>query len=148
MVCSGKILRAYVQLDEGDVCRYSKLRISYETAYTHPNEEEHDTTMDVIHILIVYVVGPLIDYVENKLQNRKTVKEYIHRLLKEVIILIAIPLDPNLPKPIVKKLALKVKVPQPSLRKRSGHDDIEMKMGNWFCPKCDFMNSAKNHNFL
>lgn len=148
VVCSGKRLRAYVQLDEGDVCSSCKLRSSCETAYALPREEEPATTMDVIRILMVYGLDPLIGSAENKLHKRKTVKESIRKLLKEVVRLSAIPLDPNLPKPVVKKPAPKVKVPQPPPRKRVGRDDIEMKRGDWLCPKCDFMNFAKNHNCL
>lgn len=148
VVCSAKRLRAYVQLDEGDVCSSCKLRSSCETAYTLPREEEPATTMDVMRILMVYGLDPLIDSAENKLHKRKTVKESIRKLLKEVVRLSAIPLDPNLPKPVVKKPSPKVKVPQPPPRKRVGRDDIEMKRGDWLCPKCDFMNFAKNHNCL
>ena len=47
----------------------------------------------------------------------------------------AIPLVPNLPKQVVKKPTPKEKVPQPPPRKSMGHDGIEMKRGDWICPK-------------
>ena len=47
----------------------------------------------------------------------------------------AVPIDPNLPPPIIKKPPPKVKQPPPPPKKRVGRDDIEMKKGDWLCPK-------------
>ena len=54
-----------------------------------------------------------------------------------------IPLDPNLPKPVVKKPSPKVKVSQPPPRKRVGRVVIKMKRRDWLCPKCDFIQLCK-----
>ncbi|CAK7340719.1 unnamed protein product [Dovyalis caffra] len=48
------------------------------------------------------------------------------------------------PPPVIKRTPPKVKQPPPTPKKRVGRDDIEMKKGDWLCPKCDFMNFAKN----
>ncbi|KAL0449549.1 UNVERIFIED_CONTAM: Zinc finger protein VAR3, chloroplastic [Sesamum latifolium] len=74
----------------------------------------------------------------------KTVKTVVRKLLHEVVKLSAVPIDPNLPPPIIKRPPPKVKQPPPPPKKRVGRDDIEMKKGDWLCPKCDFMNFAKN----
>ena len=62
-------------------------------------------------------------------------KGYIRKLLKEVVRMSAIPLDPNLPIPVVKNRTPKEKVPQPPSRQSVGHDDIEIKRGDWLCLK-------------
>jgi hypothetical protein len=112
-----------------------KLRISCEITYTLPHEEYPATIIDVMLILMVYGLDPLIHSSENKLHKREAMKIYFQNLLKEVVILSAIPLDPNLPKPIVNKPTLKEKVPQHPPRKSMGHEDIEMNKGDWLCPK-------------
>jgi hypothetical protein len=117
------------------VCRSCKLRSSSDIAYTLPHEEYPATTIYVMLILMVYGLDPLIHSTENKLHKRKAMKEYFQKLLKKVVILSAIPLDPNLPKPIVNKPTPKEKVPQPPPRKSMGHENIEMNRGDWLCPK-------------
>ena len=84
---------------------------------------------------MVYGLDPLIHSALKKLHKRKVVKRSFRKLLKEVVRLSAIPLDPNLPKPDIKNPTPKVKVPQPPPRKSMGHDDIEVKRGDWLCPK-------------
>eukprot|EP01018_Ginkgo_biloba_P017804 Gb_13912 [translate_table: standard] len=148
VVCSGKRLRAYVHLDEGDVCSTCKLRASCEKAYIIPRQDDGARTIDVMRILLTYGLDPLIGSAENKLHARKTVKTSVCKLLKEVVKISATPIDPDLPKPVFTRPPPKVKQPPPPPRKRVGRDDIEMKKGDWLCPKCDFMNFAKNHNCL
>ncbi|GLJ53753.1 hypothetical protein SUGI_1147060 [Cryptomeria japonica] len=146
VVLSGKRLRAYVHLDEGDVCSSCKLRNSCVSAYISPSQEDFEArTMDVTRILMIYGLDPLINKAENKLHKKKAVKTAICRLLKEIFRLSAIPLDPNFPKPVFKRPPSKVKEPQPPPRKRVGRDDVEMKKGDWLCLKCDFLNFAKNN---
>ncbi|KAJ6762751.1 ZINC FINGER PROTEIN [Salix purpurea] len=80
--------------------------------------------------------------------SSKLLRKHVHLdegdLLHEVVKLAAVPIDPNLPPPVIKRPPPKVKQPPPPPRKRVGRDDIEMKRGDWLCPKCDFMNFAKN----
>ncbi|KAL0387468.1 UNVERIFIED_CONTAM: hypothetical protein Sradi_2628600 [Sesamum radiatum] len=65
----------------------------------------------------------------------KTVKTVVRKLLHEVVKLSAVPIDPNLPPPVIKRPPPKVKQPPPPPKKRVGRDDIEMKKGDWLCPK-------------
>ncbi|OVA15020.1 zinc finger protein [Macleaya cordata] len=145
VVFSAKMLRKYVHLDEGDVCSSCSLRSSCEKAYLLARKEDEARTLDVIRILLTFGFDPIKGSVENKpLLKMKSVKTVVRKLLHEVVKLSAVPIDPNLPPPIIKKPPPKVKQPPPPPKKRVGRDDIEMKKGDWLCPKCDFMNFAKN----
>ncbi|XP_010528889.1 PREDICTED: uncharacterized protein LOC104805882 [Tarenaya hassleriana] len=145
VVFSGKLLRKRVRLDEGDVCSSCSLRNSCEKAFLLTNKEDEARTIDLMRILFAYGFDPLHGPVTNKdLLKKKSVKNVIRKLIHEVVKLSAVPIDPNLPPPVIKKPPPKVKQPPPPPKKRVGRDDIEMKKGDWLCPKCDFMNFAKN----
>ncbi|XVE89671.1 hypothetical protein DITRI_Ditri20bG0014600 [Diplodiscus trichospermus] len=145
VVFSAKLLRKRVHLDEGDVCSSCSLRNSCEKAYLLSNKEDEARTIDVMRVLFTYG----FDYVNGSVVNesvlkQKSVKNVVRKLLYEVVKLSAVPIDPNLPPPVIKKSPPKLKQPPPPPKKRVGRDDIEMKKGDWLCPKCDFMNFAKN----
>ncbi|KAG6430347.1 hypothetical protein SASPL_108412 [Salvia splendens] len=145
VVYSAKLLRKYVHLDEGDVCSSCSLRGSCEKAYLLTNKEDEARTMDVMRMLLAYGFDPIDGSVENRsLLKMKSVKTIVRKLLHDVVKLSAVPIDPNLPPPVIKKPPPKVKQPPPPPKRRVGRDDIEMKKGDWLCPKCDFMNFAKN----
>ncbi|WMV11977.1 hypothetical protein MTR67_005362 [Solanum verrucosum] len=145
VVFSSKLLRKHVHLDEGDVCSSCNLRSSCERAYLLTNKEDEARTMDVMRVLLTYGFDTINGSVVNEsLMKKKSVKTVVRKLLHEVVKLSAVPIDPNLPPPVFKKPPPKVKQPPPPPRKRVGRDDIEMKKGDWLCPKCDFMNFAKN----
>lgn len=71
----------------------------------------------------------------------KSVKTVVRKLLHEIVKLSAVPIDPNLPPPVIKKPPPKVKQPPPPPKKRVGRDDVEMKKGDWLCPKYGFSNT-------
>ncbi|CAH8360808.1 unnamed protein product [Eruca vesicaria subsp. sativa] len=145
VVFSGKLLRKRVHLDEGDVCSSCSLRNSCEKAFLLTNKEDEARTLDLMKILFTYGFDPLSDTVANKsLLKKKSVKTVVRKLLHEVVKLGRVPIDPNLTPPVIKKAPLKVKQPPPPPKRRVGRDDVEMKKGDWLCPKCDFMNFAKN----
>ncbi|XP_055816734.1 DNA polymerase zeta catalytic subunit [Solanum dulcamara] len=145
VVFSAKLLRKHVHLDEGDVCSSCNLRSSCERAYLLTNKEDEARTMDAMRVLLTYGFDAINGSVVNEsLMKKKSVKTVVRKLLHEVVKLSAVPIDPNLPPPVFKKPPPKVKQPPPPPRKRVGRDDIEMKKGDWLCPKCDFMNFAKN----
>ncbi|KAM7473832.1 hypothetical protein LguiB_021075 [Lonicera macranthoides] len=145
VVFSSKLLRKHVHLNEGDVCSSCSLRSSCERGYLLTNKEDEARTIDIMRVLLIYGFDPVNgSAVNDSLLKKKSVKTVVRKLLHEVVKLSAIPIDPNLPPPIIKKPPPKVKQPPPPPRKRVGRDDIEMKKGDWLCPKCDFMNFAKN----
>ncbi|KAL6006332.1 hypothetical protein ACLOJK_040379 [Asimina triloba] len=145
LVFSAKLLRKHTHIDEGDVCSSCNLRNTCSRAYLLSRKEDEARTLDVMRVLLMFGFDPVIGSVENKaLLNQKSVKTVVRKLLHEVVKLSAVPIDPNLPPPVIKRPPPKVKQPPPPPKKRVGRDDIEMKKGDWLCPKCDFMNFAKN----
>ncbi|CAK9149620.1 unnamed protein product [Ilex paraguariensis] len=145
VVFSAKLLRKHVHLDEGDVCSSCSLRSSCERAFLLTNKEDEARTIDMMRVLLTYGFDPVNGSVPNKsLLKIKSVKTVVRKLLHEVVKLSSVPIDPNLPPPVIKKPPPKVKQPPPPPKRRVGRDDIEMKKGDWLCPKCDFMNFAKN----
>ncbi|CAN8244730.1 unnamed protein product [Cochlearia groenlandica] len=145
VVFSGKLLRKRVHLDEGDVCSSCSLRNSCEKAFLLTNKEDEARTVDIMRILFTYGFDPLSGTVANKnLLKKKSVKTVVRKLLHEVVKLSSVQIDPNLTPPVIKKAPPKVKQPPPPPKRRVGRDDVEMKKGDWLCPKCDFMNFAKN----
>ncbi|XP_047080162.1 uncharacterized protein LOC124690879 [Lolium rigidum] len=145
VVFSAKLIRKLVHLDEGDVCSSCNLRNSCSRGYILTRKEDEARTLDVMRILLVYGFDHVKGTVENKsLLKLKSVKTVVRKLIHEIAKLSAVPIDPNLPPPVIRKLPPKVKQPPPPPKKRVGRDDVEMKKGDWLCPKCDFMNFAKN----
>ncbi|CAA6669077.1 unnamed protein product [Spirodela intermedia] len=143
---SAKLLRKHAHLDEGDVCSSCKLRSSCSSGFLLARKEDEPRTLDVMRILLTFAFDSINSSVENKaLMEIKTVKRTVRKLLHEVTKLSAVPIDPNLPIPVIKRPPPKVKQPPPPPKRRVGRDDIEMKKGDWLCPKCDFMNFAKNN---
>ncbi|XP_074334056.1 uncharacterized protein LOC141671664 isoform X2 [Apium graveolens] len=145
VVFSAKLLRKHVHLDEGDVCSSCSLRSSCERGYLLTNKEDEARTIDIMRVLLTYGFDPVNGSVVNEsILKIKSVKTVVRKLLHHVVRLSAVPIDPNLPPPVIKRPPPKVKQPPPPPRRRVGRDDIEMKKGDWLCPKCDFMNFAKN----
>lgn len=118
------------------VCSSCSLRSSCEKAYLLTNKEDEARTIDVMRVLVTFGFDPVNGSVMNKsLMKQKSVKNVVRKLLHEVVKLSAVPIDPNLPPPVIKKAPPKVKQPPPPPKKRVGRDDIEMKKGDWLCPK-------------
>ncbi|CAN6209926.1 unnamed protein product [Urochloa humidicola] len=145
-VFSAKLIRKLVHLDEGDVCSSCNLRNLCSRGYILTRKEDEARTLDVMRILLIYGFDHVKETVENKpLLKLKSLKTVVRKLMHEIVKLSAVPIDPNLPPPIIRKPPPKVKQPPPPPKKRVGRDDVEMKKGDWLCPKCDFMNFAKNN---
>ncbi|KAL6611380.1 hypothetical protein ACP70R_039308 [Stipagrostis hirtigluma subsp. patula] len=145
VVFSAKLIRKLVHLDEGDVCSSCNLRSVCTRGYILTRKEDEARTLDVMRILLIYGFDHVKETVENKpLLKLKHVKTVVRKLIHEIVKLSAVPIDPNLPPPIIRKPPPKVKQAPPPPKKRVGRDDVEMKKGDWLCPKCDFMNFAKN----
>lgn len=112
------------------------MRNSCDRAYLLTLKEDEARTIDIMRVLLAYGFDPLNGSdVNQSLLKQKSVKTVVRKLLHEVVKLSSVPIDPNLPPPIIKKPPPKVKQPPPPPRKRVGRDDIEMKKGDWLCPK-------------
>ncbi|XP_044367400.1 uncharacterized protein [Triticum aestivum] len=130
VINSGKRLRAHVGLDEGEVCSQCNLRGSCERAYVRARKEEVGRTVDVMRILLTYGLDIITGNVGNKACLNKTVKESIKKLLNEVV-----ELDSKGPGSTTDKAAQ---------RMSKGQSAVPVKQGDWNCPKCNFLNFAKN----
>lgn len=100
------------------------------------NKEDEARTIDVMRVLLTFGFDPVNGSIVNKdILKQKSIKTVVRKLLHEVVKLSSVPIDPNLPPPVIKKPPPKVKQPPPPPRKRVGRDDVEMKKGDWLCPK-------------
>lgn len=103
------------------------------------NKEDEARTIDVMRLLFTFGFDPMNGTVINdSLLKRKTVKTVVRKLLHEVVKLGSVPIDPTLSPPVIKRPPPKVKQPPPPPKKRVGRDDVEMKKGDWLCPKYVF----------
>ncbi|CAM0875179.1 unnamed protein product [Alopecurus aequalis] len=130
VVNSGKRLRAHVGLDEGEVCGQCNLRGHCERAYVRARKDEVGRTVDVMRILLTYGLDIITGNMGNKACLNKTVKESAKKLLNEVV-----ELDSKGPGSGNEKAAQ---------RMPKGQSAVPMKQGDWNCPKCNFLNFAKN----
>ncbi|KAJ4848373.1 hypothetical protein Tsubulata_020440 [Turnera subulata] len=140
-VNSAKRLRAHLRLDEAEVCSQCNLRGSCDRAYVILKDNESDArTVDIVRLLLVYALDPLV-FSGEKSPDRGLIEASVRKLLSEMIELSETERDPSLPKP-----SLKVSQKEPRVNYDSDKlsRDVEMKRGDWMCPKCDFMNFARN----
>ncbi|OMO60679.1 Zinc finger, RanBP2-type [Corchorus capsularis] len=140
VVNSGKRLRAFVGIDEGNVCSSCNLRGDCDRAYVKAREDEGGRTVDVMRFLLTYGLDFITGSVENKPCQNKLVKESVRRLLKEMVEYGSQDLQPDMPKAAPSRR-------NDSLRDHlstEGHTKVPMKQGDWLCPKCNFLNFARN----
>lgn len=104
------------------------------------NKEDEARTIDIMRMLFTFGFDPMNGGVVNdSLLRRKNVKTVVRKLLHEVVKLGSVPIDPTLSPPVIKRPPPKVKQPPPPPKKRVGRDDVEMKKGDWLCPKYVFL---------
>ncbi|KAL5568907.1 hypothetical protein UlMin_025482 [Ulmus minor] len=142
VVNSGKRLRAHVAIDEGDTCSSCNLRGDCERAYVKAREDEGGRTVDVMRFLLTYGLDPISGTVENKPCLNKMVKESVRRLLKEIVEYSNRILDSDPPKST--KLEKALIWHDSSTSPEKGPINVPMKQGDWLCPKCNFLNFARN----
>ncbi|KAF3780293.1 Zinc finger protein [Nymphaea thermarum] len=143
IVNSGKRLRAFVGIEEGDVCSMCNLRGMCERAYVKAREDEGGRTLDVMRILLAYGLDPLIGSIENKACLTKPTKELVRRLMKQMVEHGTKEVDPEFPKPI-SVFPTKKRESLMKHRTSPARVDLPLKQGDWICPKCNFLNFAKN----
>ncbi|XP_054823085.1 uncharacterized protein LOC129321377 isoform X2 [Prosopis cineraria] len=135
VVNSGKRLRAHVGIDEGTVCSACNLRGECERAFVKAREDEGGRTVDLMRIILTYGLDPIIGSVENKPCLNKMIKESVRRLLRELLEL-SIKEDGSNLSNSTERVNLN---PQDK-----GNIKVPMKQGDWLCPKCNFLNFARN----
>ncbi|XP_026386774.1 zinc finger protein VAR3, chloroplastic-like [Papaver somniferum] len=156
-VNSAKRLRAFVKLNERDVCGDCGLRGSCDRAYMVLKDSEADArTVDIMRMLLVYAVDPSAE----KPNGWEYVETSARKLLSELIELSETTLDPALLKPVVKPTQRRGSREHVGRHERREHvgkhegrervvnlekrQNIEMKKGDWICSKCDFLNFSRN----
>ncbi|GMH15154.1 hypothetical protein Nepgr_016995 [Nepenthes gracilis] len=138
VVNSGKRLRALVGIDEGNVCSSCSLRGNCDRAYVKAREDEGGRTVDVMRILLTFGLDPITRSVENKPCQNETVKNSVRMLLNEMV-------EFSQKEPV----SFTSNDRDSSVRdcsKARWKDQIEVptKQGDWICPRCNFLNFAKN----
>ncbi|KAK9277769.1 hypothetical protein L1049_007316 [Liquidambar formosana] len=142
VINSGKRLRAHVGIDEGNVCSSCNLRGNCERAYAKAHGDEGGRTVDVMRILLTYGLDTFIGSVENKLCQNKLVKESVRSLLKEMVELSIKELESDSSKATPSRQNSSMQ--EHSTAQEKGHINVPMKQGDWICPKCNFLNFARN----
>lgn len=146
-VTSAKRLRAHVRLDEGDVCSACNLRGSCDRAYNLLKESDGDArTIDIVRVLLFYALDPLVITGGNKPPVRELIDASARKLISQLIILNETSIDPSLPMPSSKSPQKNEKTAK--VVDNVPSNNVEMKRGDWMCPKCNFMNFARNKQCL
>lgn len=146
-VNSGKRLRAYLELDEGDVCGSCNLRGSCDRAYILLDDSEAaPRTVDIVRMLIFYALDPLVISGEMKPPERDLIEASAKKILLELIDLGDTPIDPDIPKLVA--MTTRQKKQNLNSFDRGSSQDVEMKPGDWACTKCSFLNFARNTRCL
>jgi len=134
------------------VCKFCE---SCDRAYLVPKAEEGVRTVNVVRILLEYAMDTKNLSGENSVSE--SVQESARKLLSKLIILSDTAIDPSVPKPVFQtsskqqsstKLSDKSKGAQGSVRKGRETTAAEMKMGDWLCTNCNFLNFARNRHCL
>ncbi|XP_078444658.1 zinc finger protein VAR3, chloroplastic-like isoform X2 [Wolffia australiana] len=120
---SAKRLRAYVGINEGKVCSSCRLRGSCERAYLGARDEEKGRTVDVMRILLTLGLDLETENPVDQPFLKKPVEDSARRMLRGMV-----------------ELGMKG-TSSPETR---AEPNVLMKQGDWTCPKCGFLNFAKN----
>ncbi|KAK6146734.1 hypothetical protein DH2020_020603 [Rehmannia glutinosa] len=146
VVNSGKRLRAHVGIDEGNVCSSCVLRGDCDRAYVKAREDEGGRTVDVMRFLLTYGLDPVVGSVENKPCLNKKVKESVRTLLKEMVDIRIERHDCEPPKATTREWTSSNQ--QNDVHQERTQINVPMKQGDWICPKCNFLNFARNFKCL
>ncbi|MQL99169.1 hypothetical protein Taro_031889 [Colocasia esculenta] len=146
VVNSGKRLRAHVGIEEGKVCSSCNLRGNCERAYLNAQKDERGRTVDIMRILLTYGLNLAVGSVENKTCRTKTVEESARRLLYEMADFSIKQSDSDDMTADSGKLS--IRKGKYEGKQLPSQIDTLMKQGDWMCPKCNFLNFAKNMKCL
>ncbi|XP_076924831.1 uncharacterized protein LOC143587416 [Bidens hawaiensis] len=97
-------------------------------------------TVDIVRILLNYALDPVVD-LDKKPLDAEVVEASAKKLLLELTELSDTRVDPELPKPAA---TVARKTQSFEFSERDSTRNVEMKRGDWMCPKCNFLNFARN----
>ncbi|XP_024012574.1 zinc finger protein VAR3, chloroplastic [Eutrema salsugineum] len=136
VVNSGKRLRAYVGIDEGNVCGSCNLRGKCERAYAQAREEEGARTIDVMRVLLTYGLDSISPSVENRACQTKLVEDAVRNLLRESVEYSLNDVESS-----------ETEIARDELQANSQDSDERdprKRPGDWHCTECKFLNFGKN----
>ncbi|EOA35132.1 hypothetical protein CARUB_v10020257mg [Capsella rubella] len=136
VVNSGKRLRAYLGIDEGNVCGSCNLRGKCERAYAQAREDEGARTIDVMRILLTYGLDSISPSVENRACQTKLVEDSVRKLLRESVAYGLKDVE-----------SAETETGQDELQENIQDSDVRdprKRPGDWHCTECKFLNFAKN----
>ncbi|KAJ9563968.1 hypothetical protein OSB04_009128 [Centaurea solstitialis] len=137
VVNSAKRLRAHMSIDEGNVCSSCDLRGNCERAYVKAREDEGGRTVDVMRFVITYGLHHINSSTDIEPLFNERVEEAIRSLIKDMVKFSNDKLDFDCSK--------RVSFVQKSPTQRQEHRSmIATTQYDWNCPKCKFLNFAKN----
>ncbi|GJU48941.1 zinc finger protein VAR3, chloroplastic-like protein [Tanacetum coccineum] len=137
VVNSGKRLRAYMGVDEGNVCSSCTFRGNCERAHVKAREHESGRTVDVMRFVLTYSLDHNTVSEGNKPVINKKVEEAIRSLIKDMVKYSKDELDFEASK--------QVPSVHPNPSQHQDHRSMNpTTQDNWNCPKCKFLNFAKN----
>ncbi|CAN1765780.1 Zinc finger protein VAR3, chloroplastic [Linum perenne] len=140
VINSAKRLRAHVGVDEGKVCSSCNLRGDCDRAYVKAREDEGGRTVDVMRILVTHGLDFVSGTVVNKPCQNKLVKESVRNLLKEMAEYGSQQLDSD----GSHNRTFETMPRHSSSSEEKGVKKAAVKRGDWICPKCEFLNFARN----
>ncbi|CAL4943976.1 unnamed protein product [Urochloa decumbens] len=149
-VNSAKRLREYVQVEEKDACEGCKFCGSCDRAFATPMAENEVRTVDVMRILLDYAIDT--KSLSGPKSVNESVQESARKLLSELITLSDTPVDPSYPKPVFQTSSKQQSSTKAKVRGSVGRGRettaTEMKMGDWLCTNCNFLNFSRNQHCL
>ncbi|KAL4586742.1 hypothetical protein LXL04_011386 [Taraxacum kok-saghyz] len=151
VVNSGKRLRAYIGIDEGNVCSSCDLRGKCERAYVKPREEEDGRTVDVMRFVLTYGLHHLNHSPDSEPYMNKRLEEAIRSLIGDMVKFSKTELDfdPSKCAPSVYRSDKNSCEYHERIENLGDNrNQAELKRGDWICIRCKFFNFAKNTKCL
>ncbi|PKI58899.1 zinc finger protein VAR3, chloroplastic [Punica granatum] len=99
-------------------------------------------TVDLMRFILSYASNPVIQDAAS-FSNQELVASSVRNLIKELVKLSSTSSGPKFTEPVQNQFAGRY-----GQAPRSRGQNIEMKRGDWICPRCNFMNFARNMKCL
>lgn len=104
----------------------------------HANDADRANTVDLMKFLLSYASNPFVSSEGNSLNKKELVESSVRNLFGELFKLSYSAPGPNAFASVQNQMAGRFGETKPPGQK------IEMKRGDWVCPRCNFMNFARN----
>ncbi|XP_074271780.1 zinc finger protein VAR3, chloroplastic-like [Silene latifolia] len=138
VVNSAKRLREYVGLEEKNVCDVCSLRESCDRAYLKPNDSSLVGTVDIMRLLLLYALNPMVISEAVRTTSNEQAESSVRRLLSMLMDLSEAPKSP-----VTEEIPYKKeKIVNSTATVVS--QAIATRKQDWVCPKCKYLNYARN----